>query len=146
MLTHKYKSTYLYATPEAEPRGILLIKRNPHLYGKAPSSNLDFIKIIGLVTKLFKNKNKAEPFTPILYQDLLNLFNNSNKLFNDTLLTETLKIEKDKKFLFFEFFEAKNIDSKLLKTDKELDLLENIITVSKDFNTIIKNYKSEETD
>ena len=26
MFTHKYKNTYLYATPEAEPRGILLIK------------------------------------------------------------------------------------------------------------------------
>jgi len=26
MLTHIHKTTYLYATPEAEPRGILLIK------------------------------------------------------------------------------------------------------------------------
>jgi len=26
MLTHIHKSTYAYATPEAEPRGILLIK------------------------------------------------------------------------------------------------------------------------
>ncbi len=27
MFTHKNKSTYLYATPEAEPRGILSIKK-----------------------------------------------------------------------------------------------------------------------
>ncbi|MEJ6792645.1 MAG: hypothetical protein QNK89_07955 [Lacinutrix sp.] len=120
------------------------IKRNPHLYSKAPSGNLDFIKIIGLIGKLFKNK--AEPFKPSSYENLVSLFKNSNTLFNDALLTKTLKIETDNKFLFFELFEAKNIDSKLLKDDKELELLEKIISVGKEFTTIISNFKKEKTD
>ena len=33
MFTHIHKVTYLYATPEAEPRGILLIKSKSH-FGK----------------------------------------------------------------------------------------------------------------
>ncbi|APY00035.1 peptidase associated/transthyretin-like domain-containing protein [Lacinutrix venerupis] len=121
------------------------IKNNPHLYGRMPEGNLDFIKIIGLVAKLFKNKNKAEPFKPIAYQDLNTLFNKKHTLFNDTLLIETLNIEKDKKFLFFEFLEAKNINSKLLSNDKEIELLETIINASEEFNSIIKNFKKHKT-
>ncbi|WP_452223066.1 hypothetical protein [Lacinutrix chionoecetis] len=122
------------------------IKNNPHLYGKMPSGNLDLVKIIGLIGKLFKNKNKAAPFKPINYQDLDTLFNNNHTLFNDTLLTNTLKIDADKKFLFFEFYEAKSIDSQLLAKDKELELLETFIKVSEEFNTIIRNFNSKKTD
>ena len=117
------------------------IKRNPHLYGKAPSGNIDFIKIIGLIGKLFKNKNKAEPFKPIVYQDLVSLFNGTNKLFNDALLIETLNIDLENKFLFFELCEAKSINSKLLEDKNELELLENIITIGNEFTTIIANFK-----
>ncbi|WP_055436553.1 hypothetical protein [Lacinutrix algicola] len=90
------------------------INNNPHLYGRMPEGNLDIIKVIGLVAKLFENKNKADPFVSVSYENLISLFNNKHPLFNDALLTETLNIEKDKKFLFFEFVEAKSIDSKLL--------------------------------
>ena len=122
------------------------IKNNPHLYGRMPEGGLDLIQIIGLVAKLFKKKNKVDPFKPISYQNLDALFNNTNSLFNDTLLTETLKVDKDKKFLFFEFVEAKSIDSKLLMANKELQLLEEIIIISNEFNIIIKNYISEKPD
>jgi len=122
------------------------IKRNPHLYGKAPSGNIDFIKIIGLIGKLFKNKNKAEPFKPIVYQDLVSLFNGTNKLFNDALLIETLNIDLENKFLFFELCEAKSINSKLLEDKNELELLENIITIGNEFTTIIANFKKNKTD
>jgi len=122
------------------------IKRNPHLYGKAPSVNIDFIKIIGLIGKLFKNKNKAEPFKPIVYQDLVSLFSGTNKLFNDALLIETLNIDLENKFLFFELCEAKSINSKLLEDKNELELLENIITIGNEFTTIIANFKKNKTD
>jgi len=122
------------------------IKNNPHLYGKAPSGNLDFIKIIGLIGKLFKNKYKDEPFKPIIYSDINSLFNTKHKLFNDNLLTETLSIEQEKKFLFFEFIEAKNIDSKLLIDNKELLLLEEILLVGNEFNTIIEHFEKQKTD
>ncbi|WP_299386220.1 hypothetical protein [uncultured Lacinutrix sp.] len=145
--TEKEKIADVKAT-ETNLKNALLedIKNNPHLYGKMPEGNLDIIKIIGLVAKLFKNKNKADPFVPVSYENLISLFNNKHSLFNDALLTETLDIEKDKKFLFFEFVEAKNIDSKLLTENKDLDLLENIIKASEEFNTIIKNFKREKTD
>ena len=34
------------------------MKNNPHLYGQPSSGNMDFVKIIGLIGKLFKKKNK----------------------------------------------------------------------------------------
>ena len=131
---------------ESNLKNVILedIKNNPHLYGRMPAGGLDIIKIIGLVAKLFKNKNKAEPFVPVSYENLDSLFNGKHQLFNDTLLTETLEIEKDKKFLFFEFVEAKSIDSKLLTDHKDLEFLENIIKASEEFNTIVKNFKRGE--
>ncbi|WP_055446473.1 hypothetical protein [Lacinutrix mariniflava] len=131
---------------ESNLKNVILedIKNNPHLYGRMPAGGLDIIKIIGLVAKLFKNKNKAESFVPVSYENLDSLFNGKHQLFNDTLLTETLEIEKDKKFLFFEFVEAKSIDSKLLTGHKDLEFLENIIKASEEFNTIVKNFKRGE--
>jgi len=122
------------------------IKNRPHLYGKAPSGNLDFIKIKDLIGKLFKKKYKDEPFTPIYYKDIEFLFNNNHKLFNDTLLTKTLKIKKENKFLFFEFVEAKSIDSKLLVANKELVLLEEILVIGNEFNTIINKFNTKNND
>ena len=36
------------------------MKNNPHLYSPPPSGNLDFVKIAGLIFKLFKTNKKQE--------------------------------------------------------------------------------------
>ena len=117
------------------------IKNNPHLYGKTPNGNIDFIKIIGLIGKLFKSK--VEPFKPIIYEDIVNLFSAKHKLFNDDLLFNTLNIKKDRKFLFFEWIDTKGLNSKLLAPSKQLELLDYTIKIGNEFNAIILNYEKE---
>ena len=55
MFTHIHKSTYLYATPETEPRGILLIKIS--LYRVADESDLTT-----LLLKALENGKKVTVF------------------------------------------------------------------------------------
>jgi len=71
------------------------MKNNPHLYGPPPSGNLDFVKIFGLVAKLFKRKKVKEmPIVMITYKQFDSLFSNSN-FFNNKLLINDLKVSNE---------------------------------------------------
>ncbi len=121
------------------------IKNNPHLYNKPPSGNLDIIQIIGLIGKLFKNKKKNDYIIKkASYGDLIVLFDN-NAFFNTKLLINDFKIEEEHKYLFFEYCEVKQIDSKLLSKDNQVLLLDKLFTYSKEFLLLIENYKKEKS-
>ncbi|MEP1489635.1 MAG: carboxypeptidase-like regulatory domain-containing protein [Algibacter sp.] len=120
------------------------IKNNPHLYQAAPSGNLDVLKVIGLVSKLFKNKKTKEP--PLIlatYKQFDSLFSN-DKLFNDELLINDLKIPKQYKPLFFDYCETKNINKDLLQEKNRMILLDTLFNSSKSFLKIISNYEKTE--
>ncbi len=119
------------------------IKQNPFHYQPPPSTNANLLAIIGMIGKLFKSKkNKEELVIPITYKDLDILFQKDH-FFNDKLLTIDLNIPKDFRSLFFDFCEAKEIDSKLLAKNKQIDLLEELVLSSQEFQMIIAESKKD---
>ena len=123
------------------------IKNNPHLYQPAGATyGVDFVYLIGQVIKLFKgkDKNRASLYHPISYQQLDSLTTHSS-FFNDKLLTQNLKIPKDKKYLFLEFLEAKQISSELLKDNNKMQLLEKLVQNSRLFLILLEQYGEDKT-
>ncbi|WP_179345265.1 hypothetical protein [Winogradskyella ursingii] len=121
------------------------IKNNPHLYQPAGATyGVDFIYLIGQVIKLFKRKDtyKEPIYAPITYMQLDSLFA-KNSFFNERLLTKSLKIPLEKKYLFLEFLEAKQLSSELLKEDKKMDLLEAMVQSSDLFLILLEEYGNE---
>ncbi|MEY8848669.1 hypothetical protein AB9K26_07630 [Psychroserpens sp. XS_ASV72] len=118
------------------------IKRNPWKYGHQPSGNIDFVAIAKMIGKLFKKKRKKELFTPISYKRMDSLFSKSN-FFNKTLLMVDLNIPEDYHYLFFDYLETKNIDTKLLDSKKQMELLEEIVVASQEFHNIIEEAKKD---
>jgi hypothetical protein len=119
------------------------MKNNPHLYSPAPSGNIDVVKIIGLVSKLFKRKrNKETPIIRITYKQLDSLFSKSH-FFNKSLLTNDLKIPKEFKYLFFEYCDAQQINRDLLKKENRFLLLDKLIKYSHGFLVILSENKKE---
>ncbi|MEM5538203.1 hypothetical protein [Olleya sp. AS48] len=122
------------------------IKNNPHLYSKQPTTGgIDIIQVIGLIAKLFKNKDKyvEPPFIEMTYEDLESLFEKSS-LFNRRFLTQDLAIEEEYIPMFFEFIIKNELDSELLKKEKEVDLIELFVQKGKAFNNIIADYKNKQ--
>lgn len=122
------------------------IKNNPHLYSKQPTAGgIDIIQVIGLIAKLFENKDKyiEPPFIEMTFEDLESLFENSS-IFNRRFLTQDLAIEEEYIPLFFEFIIKNQLDSKLLKKDKEVDLIELFVQKGKAFNKIIADFKNQQ--
>ena len=119
------------------------MKNNPHLYGPPASGNMDFVKIIGLIGKLFKKKNKDDVILYATYSDFKNTFEKSS-FFNDKLLTKDLKIELNYKFLFFEFCETKQINLELLNEQHQVALLDLLFKTSEEFLTFIERYKQDQ--
>ena len=78
---------------------------------------------------------KEEENKHITYENYDYLFKNS-MFFNYELLTKTLKINKDKRFLFFDFCEAKKIEYKYFKSNNNLLLLNELMIVSKEFRKL----------
>ncbi|WP_296383524.1 hypothetical protein [Winogradskyella sp.] len=118
------------------------IKNNPGLYQPAGATyGVDFIAIIGLVAKLFKKKNKYKvpAYSPITYKQMDSLFKKST-FFNKRLVTENLKIPEDKAHLFYDFCEAKYISSELLKDEKKMQLLEQLVLNSQLFLILLEQY------
>jgi len=116
------------------------IKNNPLKYKPVEATyGIDFIAIIGLVGKLFKKKNKAPIYEPITYTQMDSLFNNSS-FFNKQLITENLKIPEDKRYLFYDFCEAKYMSSELLKEEKKMELLEQLVLNSQLFLILLEEY------
>ena len=120
------------------------IKNNPHLYKPAgATSGVDFVYLIGAVVKLFKkNKIKTPIYQPITYTQMDSLFDKSS-FFNIQLITENLKIPEDKKYLFYDFCEAKQISSELLKDENKIQLLEELVLNSQLFLILLEQYGEE---
>lgn len=119
------------------------IKKNPIQYKPLPSGNADFIAIFSMIGKLFKSKKpKEEPITPITYEDLDKLFQ-KDAFFNEKLLILDLNIPKEQHALFFDYCDAKEIDSKLLVKNKHVDLLEELVVCSQEFQKIIEDSKKD---
>ncbi len=118
------------------------IKNNPGLYQPANATHgVDFIAIIGLVAKLFKKKDKyrAPTYQPITYEQIDSLFNKSS-FFKKRLITEDLKIPETNVKLFYDFCEAKGISSELLKEEKKMELLEQLVLNSQLFLILLEEY------
>lgn len=123
------------------------IKRNPQLYTPQEAyygGNL--LAIIDLVAKLFKKKNKKRPptYKPLNYKQIDSLFSSSS-FFTERLITEDLKIPSDKTKLFYDFCEAKGISSELLKEEKKMMLLEQLVLNSQLFLILLEEYGEEKT-
>ncbi|AUP77562.1 hypothetical protein C1H87_02035 [Flavivirga eckloniae] len=119
------------------------IKSNPHLYGSSSKYGLDIVRVIGLIGKLLKKKNKKNSnVIPISHKSLDSLFSNSS-FFNNELLSENLDIPKNYKNLFFDYCETKNLNEELLKNKNEMILLDSLITYSRSFLEIIEASKKK---
>lgn len=118
------------------------MENNPHLYmpEKAYYGG-NILAIIDLVAKLFKKKNKykAPAYTPITYKQLDSLFENNN-FFTKRLITEDLKIPEQSTHLFYDFCSAKGISSELLKEEKRMELLEQLVVNSQLFIILLEEY------
>lgn len=119
------------------------IKNNPGLYQPAGATyGVDFVYLIGQLAKLFKSKNskyQKEVYKPITYTQMDSLFNKSS-FFNKRLVTEDLKIPKDKANLFYDFCAAKQLNSELLKDNKKMQLLEYLVLNSQLFLILLEQY------
>lgn len=116
------------------------IKENPHFYQPTPSGNLDLIKISSLIIKLFKNKKpKQEAIIPTTYKQYDSLFT-KDKFFNEKLLHGNLNIPIKYKGLFFDYCDAKNLNSALLLKKNSFVLLDSLVKFSHEFLKIIDNY------
>ncbi|WP_400079324.1 hypothetical protein [Winogradskyella sp. R77965] len=123
------------------------IKNNPGLYRPANESyGVDIFAVIGLVVKLLKKKNKykAPIYQPITYKQMDSLFTKSS-FFNKRLVTESLKIPEDKVHLFYDFCDAKQISSELLKDEKKMQLLEELVLNSQLFLILLEEYGEKST-
>jgi hypothetical protein len=119
------------------------LKNNPIQYQPPPSGNADFMAIFKMIGSLFKSKKPKEiPVIPITYKDLDSLFK-KDSFFNNDLLTLDLNIPKDYQMLFFDYCDAKKIDSKLLAKNKQVDLLEELVISSKEFQKILEDSKKD---
>ncbi|WP_323787774.1 hypothetical protein [Psychroserpens sp.] len=119
------------------------IKRNAFKYAPPSSGNIDFIAIAGMIGRLFKSKKtKEQPIVPITYKDYKSLFE-KDRFFNDALLAFDLNIPKEYQALFFDYCDAKGIDSKLLGKNKQVYLLEELVICSQEFQKIIEDSKKD---
>ena len=117
------------------------IKNNPGLYQPAGANyGVDFVYLIGQLAKLFKSKKYKTPiYEPITYTQMDSLFTNSS-FFNKRLIAENLKIPEDTAFLFYDFCEAKYISSELLKEEKKMQLLDQLVLNSQLFLILLEQY------
>ncbi len=109
----------------------------------SPPAGNDFVAIAKMIGRLFKkNKSIVEPVIPITYKELNSLFE-KDRFFNETLLALDLNIPKEYQTLFFDYCDAKEIDSKLLNKNKQVDLLEELVICSQGFQKIIEESKKD---
>jgi len=108
------------------------IELHAYLYSPPPNTNMDFMAIAGLITKLFKKRTVEEPIQMADYYDLKTLFE-SDPYFNSEFLISELKIESQYHPLFIDFCEAKGIEKQLLLTENKLWLAEILVEYSNHF-------------
>ena len=121
------------------------IKNNPEKYKPAGANyGVDIFAVIGLVVDLLKKKHKykAPTYKPITYTQMDSLFEKST-FFNKDLITHNLKIPEDQKYLFFDFCDAKQISSELLKDEHKMQFLEELVLNSQLFLILLEEYDEE---
>lgn len=114
------------------------IELHPYLYSPPPNTNMDFMAIAGLITKLFKKRTVEEPMQMASYYDLKALFE-TDEFFNSEYLVSELKIERQYHSLFFDSCEAKGIEKQLLLKENKLLLSETLVQYGKEFLEAIKD-------
>ncbi|GGW64743.1 hypothetical protein DFQ11_10271 [Winogradskyella epiphytica] len=136
-----HQDTYNYELQELIKADI---KNNPHLYlPENATYGVDLVYLIGAVVKLFKKNKKRDPvYQPITYKQLDSLFDNSS-FFNKQLVTESLEIPEDRVHLFYDFCEGRQISSELLKEEKKMQLLEELVLSSQLFLILLEEYGQE---
>lgn len=105
-------------------------KVNPHLYEPSSQYGLDFIRLAGLVSKMFKNKRAKDKANAIIPSKTLDSLFKNDTFFNKQLLTEDLKIEESQEQRFYEFCETMGISKKLINKNNKLLLLEQFVNLS----------------
>ena len=119
------------------------MKRHPYKYGIQPSSNIDFVKLVSLIGKLFKKKElKDNAIIKVTYKEFDSLFSN-NTFFNEKLLLTDLKIPPTYRSLFFDYCDAQHIDRKLLTKQNKFLLLDTLYNCSSEFLIILSDYKKD---
>jgi len=113
-------------------------KANPHLYEPSSQYGLDFIRLAGLVGKLFKSKKTKEKANEILTSKTLDSLFKNDVFFNKRLLNRDLEIAKPQEQLFYEFCETNGISKKLITKDNKLLLLEQLVVLSGAFQKNIE--------
>lgn len=114
------------------------IKNNPENYSGAPSGNMDFVAIFGMLAKLFKSKKPKnnENITFVNAKELKVFFENDS-LFDQDFLVKDLNIAPEYQELFFDYLETKLITSQLLKENEQINLIALFLDYSKEFKSII---------
>lgn len=115
-------------------------KHNPLLY-RPSSGNIG--EAIGLLIrtakKLFKkNKSIPEAIKPITQKQLDSLFSRDDDLLKESFLVNDLKIPLEYKNLFFDYFEAQNIDNKILAEEQRLLLIDELYKQSTGFRALLE--------
>ena len=95
-------------------------KVNPHLYGTSSQYGFDIIRIVGMVSKLIKDKKaKNKPIQLMSAASIDSLFKN-DPFFNQNLLANDLKIPESQQQLFFDYCESNKLDKKLIEKENKL--------------------------
>ena len=118
------------------------IDKNPHLYEPAPSTpGLNFIALFRSAAKLVKKKGvKKIPksTSTISATDLEKLFED-HPTFNESFLSNELKLPANYKYAFFDYCEDRQIDYQLLESKNTFLLIDKLITLSKEYHIILDN-------
>lgn len=108
-----------------------------------PRQGVNLKGFMHLKGKLFPKKGKDKKYLvlePISYNDIKKL-NNNDEFFSDRFFTKDLKIPKDFKYIFFEYFDDQEISSKLLSAENRLLLIEKFVELSDKFLNIVNQVK-----
>lgn len=118
------------------------IKNNPQNYSSCPNTNMDFIAIFGMVAKLFKSKNPKNNQN-IIYVNAreFKVFFETNIFFDQDFLIKDLYIAEEYHQLFFDYLETKAVSSQMLKENEQINLIALFLDYSKEFKTIIADFK-----
>jgi len=119
-------------------------KKNPEKYSTLGSGSPDLFKIIGLIARLLKKKDKfkEDPTVYATYKDFASLFAN-NAIINEDFLTQELHIKSAYYTLFFDFCHAQDVNMKLFHKNKQLELIELLYTYSKAFHKLLDEAKND---
>lgn len=118
------------------------IDKNPHLYEPAPSTlGLNFIALFRAASKLVKKKGakKTPQLTSTISSiDLEKLFED-HPTFNESFLSNELKLPANYSYAFFDYFEDQHIDYQLLESKNTFLLIDKLITLSKEYLIMLNN-------